>query len=179
MILSSNEIKNRIELGDIHIDQFTLQRLNPNSYNLRLAPVLKVYNEAVLDAKADNHFEIVNIPDDGIILEAHRLYLGCTHEFTETHGLVPKIDGRSSIGRLGIFVHVTAGFGDIGFKGRWTLEIMAIHPVRIYPLMEICQISYHTVCGVIDQVYEGRYQGSKEVETCKLHTDFPFDLGDK
>jgi deoxycytidine triphosphate deaminase len=58
---------------------------------------------------------------------------------------VPMLEGRSSTGRLGLFIHVTAGFGDIGFAGFWTLEIFCVQPVKIYPDVEICQIYYHDI----------------------------------
>ena len=74
------------------------------------------------------------------MLEPNRLYLGRTGEHTETKNLVPMLEGRSSIGRLGLFVHVTAGFGDVGFRGFWTLEIFCVQPIRIYSGLEICQI---------------------------------------
>lgn len=81
------------------------------------------------------------------MLTPGKLYLGRTNEWTETYGLVPKLEGRSSIGRLGLFIHVTAGYGDVGFKGFWTLEIVAVEPVRIYPNMEIGQLSYLPCAG--------------------------------
>ena len=69
------------------------------------------------------------------------------------------LNGRSSVGRLGICIHITAGFGDIGFNGTWTLEITAIKPVRVYPNIEICQVSYFTPYGESKIKYDGRYQG--------------------
>ena len=92
-----------------------------------------------------------------------RLYLGRTVEYTETKGYVPMIEGRSSIGRLGMFIHVTAGFGDVGFCGYWTLEISCIQPVRIYPGIEICQIFYHEITGDVIE-YNGKYQNSKDIQ---------------
>jgi dCTP deaminase len=71
------------------------------------------------------------------------------------------IEGRSSIGRLGIRIHATAGFGDIGFSGNWTLEIDVVQPVKIYAGIEICQIFYHTTLGGLTKTYKGKYQGSK------------------
>ena len=114
MILSGHEI--RKQLGDnIHIDPFDDKRLNPNSYNLSLHDELLVYEEVVLDMRKSNRVARVRIPEEGLVLTPNQLYLGRTVERTETHNLVPMIEGRSSIGRLGLFVHVTAGFGDVGF----------------------------------------------------------------
>ena len=73
-----------------------------------------------------NRFRRYTIPEDGFVLNPNQLYLARTVERTETHNLVPMLEGRSSVGRLGLFVHVTAGFGDVGFCGFWTLEMYAI-----------------------------------------------------
>ena len=100
-------------------------------------------------------------------MSPHQLYLGRTVERTETHNLVPMIEGRSSIGRLGLFVHVTAGFGDVGFSGYWTLEMFAVHPVRIYPGIPICQIFYHELTGEITE-YASKYQNNHDIQPSLL-----------
>lgn len=171
MILTGNEIKLRMAAGDIVISDFDEARLNPNSYNLRLAPELMVYSEAVLDPKQDNRTYTLPLRAGGLVLKPGRLYLAKTVEWTETRGLVPKLEGRSSIGRLGLAVHVTAGFGDIGYCGNWTLELQCTQPIRIYPGMEICQISYHTVCGEALDSYNGKYQGSKDVVASRIYQE--------
>lgn len=168
MILTGNEIKIQQESGGLYIEDFDESRLNPNSYNLRLAPELLVYTEAVLDPKQDNRTRAITIPEGGILLKPGRLYLAKTMEWTETRDYVPKLEGRSSIGRLGLAIHVTAGFGDVGFKGRWTLELECVQPVIVYPGMEICQISYHTVCGEVMDRYDGKYQNSKDVVSSRI-----------
>ena len=89
------------------------------------------------------------IPEGGVMLTPHRLYLARTVERTETRNLVPMLEGRSSVGRLGLFIHVTAGFGDVGFCGFWTLEMFCVQPVRIYAGVEIGQIFYHTLEGAV------------------------------
>lgn len=98
-----------------------------------------------IDCKANNETREFEIPEEGFILQPGQLYIASTNEYTETHNAVPKLEGRSSIGRLGLFVHVTAGYGDVGFCGTWTLELVATVPLRIYPNMKICQISYHAI----------------------------------
>ena len=110
--------KSMRSLGDdIVIDPFDEARLNPNSYNLTLHDELMVYEEVVLDMRRANRVRRMTIPPEGLVLHPSQLYLGRTVERTETRNLVPMIEGRSSIGRLGLFVHVTAGFGDVGFCG--------------------------------------------------------------
>lgn len=171
MILSGLEIKKRLGT-DIKIKPYDESKLNPNSYNLRLHNELMVYTNPELDMKAPNPTEKFTIPEDGFLLEPGKLYLGRTIEYTETYNLVPMLEGRSSIGRLGMFVHVTAGFGDVGFCGYWTLEISTIHPVRIYPGIGICQIFYHTIEGEIKLYDSGKYQKNTGIQPSLLYREF-------
>lgn len=171
MILSGKEIQRRIG-REIIIEPFNEQCLNPNSYNLRLHNELLVYDETVLDMKKPNKIQRMLIPKEGFVLEPNKLYLGRTVEFTQTKDLVPMLEGRSSIGRLGLSIHITAGFGDVGFSGYWTLEIHTIHPVRIYPDVEICQIYYHTICGDYENYASGKYQSNNDIQPSLLYKDF-------
>jgi dCTP deaminase len=102
------------------------------------------------------------------VLTPNQLYLGRTAERTETHNLVPMIEGRSSVGRLGLFVHVTAGFGDVGFCGYWTLEMFAVQPVKIYPGVPICQIFFHQVVGAITEYASDKYQHNRDIQPSLL-----------
>ena len=173
MILSGQEIKQRIKTGDVFISDFCDSRIGPNSYNLRLHNELLVYDEDVLDMKKRNKTKPMIIPPEGLVLEPGKLYLGRTFERTTTKNLVPMLEGRSSVGRLGVFIHVTAGFGDVGFDGFWTLEIACIQPVRIYPMVEIGQIYYHTIEGKTDITYKlGKYAGNEGIQESKMYLDF-------
>ena len=167
MVLSGLEIEKRLGT-DIFIDPYDPNKLNPNSYNLTLHDELVVYGHQILDMKIDNPYKIVQIPKDGLLLVPGVLYLGRTVEHTETRNLVPMLEGRSSIGRLGLSIHVTAGFGDVGFKGYWTLEIHCIQPVVIYPFIEICQIYYHTIDGDFKPYTDGKYQNNCGIQTSKI-----------
>ncbi len=171
LILTGKEIQKKMG-SDIKIDPYEEKLLNPNSYNLRLFNELVVYSEMPLDMKKLNSTEKIIIPESGYTLQPGILYLGRTLEFTETFNLVPMLEGRSSIGRLGMFVHVTAGFGDVGFKGFWTLEISVIHPLVIYPNVQICQIFYHTVEGEITEYKSGKYQSNSGIQPSLLYKDF-------
>ncbi len=171
MILSGKEIKNKLG-KEIIIDPFNEKQLNPNSYNLRLHNELLIYDEAILDMKKENKVKKIIIPKDGMVLEPGKLYLGRTIEYTETDKYVPMLEGRSSIGRLGLFIHVTAGFGDVGFRGFWTLEIFCVQPIKIYPGVELCQIYYHSVEGEYDQYCSGKYQNNEGVQPSLLYRDF-------
>jgi dCTP deaminase len=167
MILSGHEIRNR--LGEqIVIDPFDEKHLNPNSYNLTLHDELMTYEEVVLDMRKANRVRRLNIPPEGLVLSPHQLYLARTIERTETYDLVPMIEGRSSIGRLGLFVHVTAGFGDVGFKGFWTLEMFAVQPVRIYAGVPICQIFYHQITGEYTNYDSDKYQNNRDIQPSLL-----------
>lgn len=171
MILSGKEICR--QLGKtIFIEPFHEKYLNPNSYNLRLYHEMLVYDHSVLDMKTDNPWHKIEIPEDGYLLCPGKLYLCRTVEYTQTLGYVPMLEGRSSVGRLGLFVHITAGFGDVGFKGYWTLEMFCVQPVRIYPGVPICQIYYHTIEGDYAPYESGKYQDNKETQTSMLYKDF-------
>jgi dCTP deaminase len=163
MILSGDEIRRQLG-SNIVLDPFDESRLNPNSYNLTLHDELLTYEEVVLDMAAPNRTRRLRIPKEGLVLTPQKLYLGRTAERTETHNLVPMIEGRSSIGRLGLFVHVTTGFGDVGFCGYWTLEMFAIQPIRIYPGVPICQIFYHEISGQITEYHSDKYQHNRDIQ---------------
>jgi len=171
MILSGKEIKKKLG-KEIIIEPFNEKQLNPNSYNLRLHNELLVYDEAVLDMKKENKVKRIFIPEEGLLLETGKLYLARTVEFTGTDKYVPMLEGRSSIGRLGLFIHVTAGFGDVGFQGFWTLEIFCVQPIKIYSGVEICQIYYHSIEGEYDEYCSGKYQNNQGVQPSLLYRDF-------
>lgn len=171
MILSGLEILRHLG-REIVIEPFDRSKLNPNSYNLTLHNELLVYDTPVLDMKAANPVQRLTIPPEGLLLEPNRLYLGRTKEYTKTTGFVPMLEGRSSIGRLGLVVHVTAGFGDVGFAGYWTLEMFCIHPIIIYPDVEICQIYYHTIQGDYEPYSSGKYQNNTDIQPSLLYRDF-------
>src|SRR5580700_1900404 len=170
MILSGNEIRQQLG-GNVVIDPFEPANLNPNSYNLTLHHELMTYEEIVLDMRKANRVRRIEIPPDGLVLSPNQLYLGRTVERTETHNYVPMIEGRSSVGRLGLFVHITAGFGDVGFCGYWTLEIVCASAIRIYPHIEICQIFYHLIEGDY-HTYNKKYQHNSGIQPSFLYKEF-------
>ena len=172
MILSGKEILKNIESKDIIIEPFDKSRVNPNSYNLTLSDELLVYENDLLDMKIPNETRLIKIPEEGLVLEPNKLYLGRTNEFTKTEKFVPMLEGRSSTGRLGLFIHVTAGFGDIGFAGLWTLEIFCVQPIKIYPYTQICQIYYHDIHGEYDLYKSGKYQNNTGIQPSLMYKDF-------
>lgn len=153
MILSDQLILNAIESGEIVIEPYDRKNLGTNSYDVHLGKYLAVYKDRVLDAKKHNEIEEIEIGPEGFILQPGTLYLGVTEEYTETHAAVPFLEGKSSVGRLGIDIHATAGKGDVGFCNSWTLEISCVQPVRVYAGMPIGQLIYFKVEGEILNYY--------------------------
>lgn len=153
MILTDSQILQEMRKGSIVIRPFKRSHLGSNSYDVHLGRWLALYKEEILDCRKHNHVRSFRIPGEGLILVPSKLYLGVTREYTETHRHVPFLEGKSSIGRLGIDIHATAGKGDIGFCNTWTLEISVRQPVRVYPGMPIGQLLYFEVSGPVDVPY--------------------------
>lgn len=170
MILSGKMIRERIG-KEIVIDPFDERKLNTNGYNLSLQNKLLIYENPILDMKSSNSITEVLIPEDGLVLHPGQLYLGSTVERTYTDKFMPIIEGRSSVARLGIFVHITAGLGEVGFNGNWTLELTCVQPVRIYPYVEICQIYFQEVVGEIELCHSNKYQNSIEPMPSKIYEE--------
>lgn len=160
MILSDKKILEAVRNGDIVIEPFDSNMLGTNSYDVHLSKYLAVYESEVLDAKKHNKINHFEIPEEGFVLQPGVLYLGVTEEYTETHTTVPFLEGKSSVGRLGIDIHATAGKGDVGFCNTWTLEISCTQPVRVYGGMPIGQLIYFSVEGEIENYYN-RKPGAK------------------
>jgi dCTP deaminase len=156
MILSDHAIKEAIEHGTIVIEPFRADCLGSNSYDVHLGKTLALYEGSELDAKKANSVRYFDIPKEGFLLEPQLFYLGVTEEYTETLCYVPFLEGKSSVGRLGIDIHATAGKGDVGFKNFWTLEISVKMPVRVYAGMPIGQIIYFVVEGEVLTPYHAK-----------------------
>lgn len=156
MILSDAAISRAIADGSIVIKPFRPQCLGSNSYDVHLGKMLATYDVDILDAKVANKINYMEIPLEGFVLMPNILYLGVTEEYTETHAQVPFLEGKSSVGRLGIDIHATAGKGDVGFCNFWTLEISVKMPVRVYAGMPIGQIIYFDVKGEVSVPYNNK-----------------------
>jgi dCTP deaminase len=166
MILSDKSILEEISKGSIRIDPYDSNCLGSNSYDVHLGKWLATYREHILDAKKHNRIEYFEVPEGGFVLYPHIFYLGSTAEYTETLAHIPFLEGKSSTGRLGIDIHATAGKGDVGFCGHWTLEISVKQPVRIYKGMPIGQLIYFPVEGEVEVKYnqkkDAKYNGQSE-----------------
>ncbi len=187
MVLTGPEIQRQMDLGNIHISPFHPVHLGPNSYDVSLNPKLLVYDLGpgqALDMKRDNPTRGLSIPPEGLVLDPDQLYIGCSNETATSCRFVPMFEGRSSIGRLGINTHITAGFGDVGWgylpgpDGKlecqfptWTLEIEVVHPIRVYPNVRIGQVYFMTPEGEL-AFYQGKYSRQKEPQASQLYKDF-------
>ncbi len=170
MILTGKEIELQIKHGRISISPFDAKNLQPNSYDLHLD--CREYKELTsidLITKQPiylEHDERSKLYFD-LLLQPNKLYLFSTIETTHTDHYAPMLEGVSSNARMGICVHETAGFGDVGFNGKWTLEISVKVPTPVYHGMRIAQICFHSLIGEI-KLYKGRYQGQSKVEGAKV-----------
>ena len=153
MILSDKKILQAMKEGAIVIEPFEISCLGTNSYDVHLGKYLATYKNRELDARKHNEIDHFEIGEEGFLLQPNTLYLGVTVEYTETHQHVPFLEGKSSIGRLGIDIHATAGKGDVGYCNTWTLEISCTQPVRVYAGMPIGQLIYFVVDGEIENFY--------------------------
>lgn len=154
MILTDQQILECREQGSIKVEPFRRECLGTNSYDVHLGKTLGIYVDSVLDAKKHNKIDLFEIPEgEGVLLTPDNFYLGVTEEYTETLMHVPFLEGKSSVGRLGIDIHATAGKGDVGFCNFWTLEISVKKPVRVYRGMPIGQLIYFETKGHILNPY--------------------------
>lgn len=172
MILTNTDILFGISNKDIIISPFNMDNLGTNSYDVTLNPTLAIYTSDCLDVRKNNESKLITIPKCGLILKPNTLYLGQTNETATSNKYVPMYDGRSSMGRLGIFSHITAGFGDIGFGYNpankdecyyptWTLEIIVVHEIVIYPNIRIGQIFFLEPKSEPYSRYSGKYSIQK------------------
>ena len=187
MVLTGTEIIRQMELGNIHIAPFQPAHIGPNSYDVTLNPKLLLYDITdgdALDMKKNNPTHSIEIPVDGLVLKPGTLYIGCSNETATSRRYVPMFEGRSSIGRLGINTHITAGFGDVGWGYKpdangelqcqfptWTLEIEVVHPIRVYPNVRIGQVYFMTPEGELS-FYKGKYSRQREPQASQLYKDF-------
>lgn len=191
-ILLHQQIWKNYRKKRIHIKPFIKEHIGPNSYDVRLGPLLKVYVATLgdddekkwkhLDVKKHNPTSTIEVPKEGLILQPGRLYLGNTIEAIGSDYYLPMYEGRSSMARLGIESHISAGFGDVGFKGQWTLEIQVVHPIRVYPGMRIGQVYFHQINQFYNKPkwrYHGKYATQTDPQESRAYLDYEHDKNDK
>ncbi|MBD8839088.1 dCTP deaminase [Paenibacillus sp. FSL R5-0766] len=171
MILTGCEIEKEVINENIHITPFNKRQINPNSYDFSLGSSLKVYKNDILDPKVKQETEDIEIPKEGLVLQSNRIYLGFTNEIMGSNKYVPIIRAKSSIARLGLFVHITADLIDIGSINQWTLQLHAVQSVKVFPNMLIGQVTFWVPKGEI-VLYDGKYQGSKGAKASQIYKDF-------
>ena len=159
MILTGHEIEKQVQRERIVIEPFNKANIQPNSYDFHLGKYIKVYTNKILDPKKKNPVKEIEIPKEGLLLKPDELYLGMIEERMGSKYYVPILRGRSSTGRLGLFVHITADLIDIGSINNWTLMLHSVVPVKVYAGMKIGQVTFWVPKGKIE-LYKGKYQGS-------------------
>ncbi len=174
MILTGPEIRRQVEASRIHISPFDPARLSPNSYDFLLGDEICWYEDDVLDCRRENTVVYEDLRPEGMLLRPGRIYLANTAEKMGSEHYVPIIRARSSIARLGLFIHVTADLIDIGSINRWTLQLHAVQPVRVYPGMRIGQVTFWCTQGDI-VLYDGKYQHSHRPMPSQIHKDIERD----
>jgi dCTP deaminase len=188
MILSDRDIMDQIKRGRIIISPFDPgTQLQPSSVDLRLGDAFRIFRHTMKpfidpkkDKNTDEYTEQVKVGEGQyFIIHPHEFVLGSVMEHIEVpDDLVARLDGRSSIGRMGVVVHSTAGFVDPGYKGTLTLEITNLGkmPVALYPGMRICQISFQKLCSPSEVPYNkkknAKYLGDKGPTGSKISDEF-------
>lgn len=153
MILTGSKIKEEVKNGNITIKPFSFGQMNPNSYNYRLGSTLKIFEK--FDG-SKSFFKEIKIPEKGYILEPQKMYLATTKEIIGSSQYAMSLIGRSSMGRYGLFLQCSANLGHTTSKHKWTLEIVATIPIKLYPGMIIGQVSFWRNFGSVKK-YKGRY----------------------
>jgi len=185
MILTGPAIREQVELGNIEIDPYVPEHVNQASVDLTLGDTIAKYRQPsqhemvaalrsawehgmefpsqwVLDSRKENPVDYLHIPTPGFVLFPGELYLMHTVERVRTDKYAIMIDGKSSLGRLGVLVHLTAGYVDPSFDGQYTLEVVTFVPVRLYAGMRVCQIRFHALEGALESYQErGNYVGER------------------
>jgi dCTP deaminase len=192
-VLLAKQIKEEVERKNIFIEPFIEENLAVNSIDVTLSRKIKTYvpgeivfsekynsyifvkkENVILDMKKPNPIYEFEIPEEGLIFIPGVLFLGSTNEKAGSDKFIPMYEGRSSMARLGVQSHISAGFGDIGFKSNWTLEIVVVHPVKFYPNVRIGQVYFHKVdTDILERdLYHGKYIDQEEAKESNLYKDF-------
>lgn len=172
MILTGSKITEEVNCGNIKIEPFSEDMVNPNSYNYRLSGTIYKINSDLLDPQKPTSYEKIDIPPEGYVLEPNKLYLGCTQEIIGSSKYAMQLIGRSSIGRLGLFLQITAPLGHVGTLHCWTLELTVVQPLRVYAGMKIGQVSFWQVLGKNELDYNSQYWKYKKPHISKFYQEF-------
>ena len=170
-MISYEGIKEELKRGSIVVDN-SVENLGDGFIEVTLGNVLKVYNTPSLDVTKSTPAKEIIIPESGFVLKPNELYLGRTNEWTETYGFVPILSGTEELAAIGMEIHVTAGFGDNGFEGTWTLEIVCANPTVVYPNMVVGKLQYFPLIGNADIEYRGKYFRQVDATESRLSREY-------
>ncbi len=171
MILTGRKIAEEVEKDNINIEPFDKEKVTTNSYDLELGAKYIRYTEDIIDPARKNSFEEKEIPKDGMRMSKGDFILGYSNEIVGSDRFVPIIHAKSSIARLGLFVHVTANLIDIGSTGQLTFQLYSTSELKLYPGMEIAQVTFWKPKGDIT-LYDGKYADSRGPNASKVYKDF-------
>lgn len=172
MILTGREIEKNVTHGKIHIKPFVHGNVNPNSYNYRIDSNLLEIVSSPLDARIPSQVCEIPFTKEGYVLSPGKIYLSNTYEEIGSDYFVTSLIGRSSLGRLGLFLQISADLGNIGAKHRWTLELKCVQPLKIYPKMIIGQVSFWQVLGSREHQYQGKYGEHLSAHSSEIYKEF-------
>lgn len=148
MILTGSEIKRNVKLGRIIINPYNESCINPNSYNYHIGDTyIKLNGDIEKNSELDYHKLCDKIPQEGLVIEPGFVYLCNTAETIGSEKYVTSLIGKSSMGRLGLFLQLSADLGHQNEIHKWTLELTSILPTKIYPFMVIGQVTFWKVFG--------------------------------
>ncbi|MDR2107028.1 MAG: hypothetical protein LBO73_00675 [Holosporaceae bacterium] len=172
MILTYHGILDNIKNGNIHISPFDESMLNPNSCDYRIDYKLLELSDLPVDPKKQSRYNEINFTDEGYVLSPNKTYLANTCEEIGSDVFVPSLIGKTSLGRLGLFLQITADLGNLGAKHKWTLELKAVQPIKIYPMMRIGQVTFWSTSGESDMRYEGKYDKFSIAKSSEIYREF-------
>ena len=186
LVLSDRSIREELAAGRLRIEPLSDDALQPSSVDLRLDRLFRVFKKTDrphIDVRepCDDCTELITVDEDKpFIIRPGEFILANTLEtITLPDDLVARLDGRSSLGRLGLLVHATAGYVDPGWNGKLTLELSNVSPmpIAVYCGMKICQISFLCLSTPVDRPYGSpglgsKYQGQQEPTPSRIHQDF-------
>jgi dCTP deaminase len=181
MVLSDRTIREHLASGRLVIDPYDPSLVQPSSVDIRVSSQFRVFHnnrQPYIDVRRpleDLTDVVVMSGDEPFILHPGEFVLGSTLERVAIpDDLVARLEGKSSLGRLGLLIHSTAGYIDPGWDGQITLELsnVARLPITIYPGMPIGQISFLTLTTPVDQPYRGKYQGQSGPTASEYHKNF-------
>ena len=172
MILTRQEILKNVKSGDICVTPFDEEMLNPNSCDYRIDRKLLEIKDMPVDSKKQTDYHEIEFGDDGYVLSPNKTYLANTYEEIGSDRFVPILIGKTSLGRLGLFLQITADLGNLGAKHKWTLELKAVQPIKIYPMMRIGQVSFWETTGERDMFYAGKYDKFSVAKSSELYREF-------